>query len=412
VPRHAIAVATDFSEQAERARQVAVALARKLGASIVLIHTIEPYPADAPLTEEARRQLKLMADAVRAAGVEADVELIHGYAEDAVAQAANRVGVQLLVMGTHGRRAPLRWVLGSVAERTLQSSDVPVLVVGQDGGAFAAWADGTRPLRLAIALESVAPAESILDMARLFHRAGGCQLDFIHVMPRTLGASRLPALLERVFHDRLAEFGATPRLVAAEDSLASAIANSVADHACDLVIVGIHARSGFDFPRTAELARALLHHRVSALLGVPLPAAITSRETPTFDSILAPTDLSELGNHAIAHAYALSRGGSITLLHVHVAPDGLPLDERMRSDLELRLLALVPSDSAARGISTEVVIVEGEKAAPAIVDAAIRLGCQIICMGSHGRSAVGRIVLGSVAEEVLHRFPRAVLIVR
>ncbi len=101
-------------------------------------------------------------------------------------------------------------------------------------------------------------------------------------------------------------------------------------------------------------------------------------------------------------------------LHVHVPPAGavMPLDASLRADLELRLLALIPPGADARGVLTNLVIVEDEKPARAIVAIATRLGCEVICMGSHGRTALGRALLGSVAEEVVHRFSKAVMIVR
>jgi nucleotide-binding universal stress UspA family protein len=224
----------------------------------------------------------------------------------------------------------------------------------------------------------------------------------------------LPALLERVVRPKLAEFGAHVRLISNGRSVAGAIAAFLADNPCDLVIVGIHAHRELEFPRTAELARSLLHRKIGSLVGVPLGEAAHIDEPPAYHSILAPTDLSELGNRAIAHAYSLVRGGSVTLLYVYLTPEGSPgaLETSQRTELELRLLALVPENADTRGTATNVLIIESANPAHAIVDTATRLGCDIICMGSHGRSALGRVILGSVAEEVLHHFPKAVLIVR
>jgi nucleotide-binding universal stress UspA family protein len=129
-----IAVSTDFSEQAERARLVAMALARKIGASVTLIHAVEPPVPGADsdqMRAEAQRRLSILAQPTGKQDPRVELELIQGYAEEVIATAADRIGARLLVIGTHGRRAPLRWLLGSVAERTLQSSEVPVLVVGQ-----------------------------------------------------------------------------------------------------------------------------------------------------------------------------------------------------------------------------------------------------------------------------------------
>jgi nucleotide-binding universal stress UspA family protein len=413
----AIAVATDFSEQAHRARLAGVALAKRLGASILLIHVLEPLSTGAPDTDGetgARRRLQVIADEIRSAGVAVEIELLSGYAEEAVAAAARRGDVRVLVVGTHGRRAPLRWFLGGVAEQTLRANAVPVLVVADGSDAFVRWAEGARPMRIALALESAAAADPLLGIARLFRRAGACELSFVHVAPRALLSGRLARLLGRELRARANELGAALQLVADGESLAAAMAAFLSAHPADLVAVGIHARSGFDSSRTATLARALLHHHVGPVLGVPLvDPESAGTGAPRFDAILVPTDLSPLGNRAIAHAYAIARG-SVTLLHVCVTPGGIavPIDLNQRAELELRLLGHVPANAAARGISTETLVVEGRDAARAIVDTATRLGSDVICMGSHGRSTLGRVVLGSVASEVLHLFPNPVLIIR
>jgi nucleotide-binding universal stress UspA family protein len=413
-----IAVATDFSQQAERAHQAAIALARKLGASLALIHAVEPLPPevlDREQEETARRRLDPLSAADSALGLNVDAVVAVGYAEEVIAKVAARAAADLIVIGTHGRRAPIRWLLGSTAERTLQASEIPVLVVADGSDVLAAWAAGSRPLHITVALESAVPAEAILTLARQLHAAGGCELSFVHVASRALLGGRLPELLEQACAKWLAPLGARLHIIPDGDSLADAIAKFVSQAYSDLTIVGIHTRWELDASRTAELARSLLHRRIGPVIGVPLGAAIPGIfEAPRLETILVATDLSELGNRAVAHAYAIARGGSVTLLYVHVMPEGLavPLDPDERARLQLQLLAQVPPSARARGIETNVVIVEGAKPAQAIVDSATRLGCDLICIGSHGRSVLGRVILGSVAHEVLHLFPKPVLLVR
>jgi nucleotide-binding universal stress UspA family protein len=205
------------------------------------------------------------------------------------------------------------------------------------------------------------------------------------------------------------------QLIPDGDGIAPALARFLADHPCDLMLVGVHSRSGVDFPRTAEVARSLLHRRIGPVLGIPLADAESrAAEQPSIQSILAPTDLSELGDRAVAYAFAMAPpGASITLIYVHDPGAGAAsLDEAVRLDLELRLCSLIPPDARARRLATQILVVEGATPARAIVDTATRLGCDIICMGSHGRSVLGRVVLGSVADEVVRGFPKAVLIVR
>jgi nucleotide-binding universal stress UspA family protein len=143
---------------------------------------------------------------------------------------------------------------------------------------------------------------------------------------------------------------------------------------------------------------------------------------PEIRSILVPTDLSELSLQALPMAYALLRphGGRVELCLVHErapAVEGadlrlaLPLEDHQRDELELRLRALAPATAAAAGIFTRPTVIEGHRAADAVVQAAERLGVDLIVMASHGRSGLGRVLLGSVAEEVARRARPPVLIV-
>jgi nucleotide-binding universal stress UspA family protein len=93
-------------------------------------------------------------------------------------------------------------------------------------------------------------------------------------------------------------------------------------------------------------------------------------------------------------------------------PAVLPLRPENKKATEAQLRALVPREAEAFGITTRVSVVEARLAAEAIVAAAERLDVDLVAVGSHGRSGFGRVLLGSVAEEVARRSTRPVLIVR
>jgi nucleotide-binding universal stress UspA family protein len=141
-------------------------------------------------------------------------------------------------------------------------------------------------------------------------------------------------------------------------------------------------------------------------------------------TVLAVTDFSSLGNAGVAHAYALvrARGGIVELCHVHeralpTPPYAYDSSGRDLSDLDrARLLgelrALIPTEAQGLGIATHTSIVDGGKAAEAIVQAAERLDVDAIAIASHGRGGLARTVLGSVAQDVVHRAHRPVYVVR
>ncbi len=139
-----ILVPTDFSESAELALDLALELAPKFGAQITLLHAtwLPPhyYAAYAEglawPTEELEGQARKEIDAVltRAKKQYANVEkaLRPGDAWQRILEAAEEGGVDLIVMGTHGRRGIARALLGSIAEKVVRLSPVPVLTVSAE----------------------------------------------------------------------------------------------------------------------------------------------------------------------------------------------------------------------------------------------------------------------------------------
>jgi len=134
-----ILVPIDFSESAEQALDYACELASNLGATVRLVHAISQLPSalQVALTEdivenlvkEHRESLDRLAGARlgRASFGEATVEV--GDPRDTIVTAAKAMSVDLIVMGTHGRRGLSRLVLGSVAEDVIRYAPCPVLVV-------------------------------------------------------------------------------------------------------------------------------------------------------------------------------------------------------------------------------------------------------------------------------------------
>lgn len=140
-PPRNVLVAVDFGSASRRALRVAEALATELGASMTALHAetidVPPYFTHDQLREverhraETRREAQRYLDRfVREAAPSATASLVDGPAVEAVLAAAARH--DLLVLGTHGRRGPSRWWIGSVAERAVRDSPIPVLVVREE----------------------------------------------------------------------------------------------------------------------------------------------------------------------------------------------------------------------------------------------------------------------------------------
>jgi nucleotide-binding universal stress UspA family protein len=135
-----VLVATDFGTAADAALGYGRELARTFGASLHLLHLVEnvlrAMSADPTRLEEAAlTQLvaRLSDEDRRTLRARSVVETSDHPAASIVAY-ARAVNADLIVIGTHGRTGIERLVLGSVAERVMQSAPCPVLTVRAPGG--------------------------------------------------------------------------------------------------------------------------------------------------------------------------------------------------------------------------------------------------------------------------------------
>lgn len=133
-----IILATDFGPSSHRALDVAVDLAQQYGAELILVHAVEPlippYPIalmPEPGTFEGAARAALEAEAARVTAIlpAERHEVLIGAAATAITDFAEREAADLVVIGTHGRRGPSRWLVGSVAEKIVRASRIPVLTV-------------------------------------------------------------------------------------------------------------------------------------------------------------------------------------------------------------------------------------------------------------------------------------------
>jgi nucleotide-binding universal stress UspA family protein len=139
-----------------------------------------------------------------------------------------------------------------------------------------------------------------------------------------------------------------------------------------------------------------------------------------YDDILLPTDGSAGMEGVIEHATALARRHGATLHALYVVNtaslSNLPLEASMDAVSEgLRDEGSVAMNEVERLVPDEIDLKQvTEEGSPAreIVDYGSNIGCDLVVMGTHGRSGVDRLLLGSVAERVLRRSPVPVLTIR
>jgi nucleotide-binding universal stress UspA family protein len=143
-----ILVPHDFSASAAHAVEIAVYEARAHGAAIVLLHVVELMPTFGRDTtmmvrpgttqqmsvtsyhiETAEAELAPIAAGLQGAGIEVMVDVRVGVPVEEIQRCAAERAVDAIVMGTHGRTGLGRMLAGSVAERVVRTSSVPVLTV-------------------------------------------------------------------------------------------------------------------------------------------------------------------------------------------------------------------------------------------------------------------------------------------
>lgn len=136
--------ATDFSRASRPAFRMAVGLARREGATLLLFHVLtppspfasgrRPPPASylellAAARREARRRLEAALGQARAAGVRAQAKLVEGGAAERILGIGQRWRPDVIVIGTHGRSGVRHFLMGSVAEHVVRRASRPVLTV-------------------------------------------------------------------------------------------------------------------------------------------------------------------------------------------------------------------------------------------------------------------------------------------
>jgi nucleotide-binding universal stress UspA family protein len=129
-------------------------------------------------------------------------------------------------------------------------------------------------------------------------------------------------------------------------------------------------------------------------------------------TILHPTDFAPHSAHAYRVARALARDYGARLVVVHVVPTP-PFTTAREADKDLREANGRQRElrTRLRGLSHSYRLRQG-RPSTGILEAARGSGCDLIVMGSRGRTGLRRALLGSVAEAVLRRANCPVLIVR
>lgn len=124
-------VPSDGSKYAKKAEDMAIDLAEKLGSSVVAVHVIDEkmiYPFDV-MEDEGNEILSKITEKGSAKGVKVQEVLIFGNPRHDMKKIAEKSGADLLVIGSHGKSGLEKILMGSVAENSIKTVEIPVLLV-------------------------------------------------------------------------------------------------------------------------------------------------------------------------------------------------------------------------------------------------------------------------------------------
>jgi nucleotide-binding universal stress UspA family protein len=212
------------------------------------------------------------------------------------------------------------------------------------------------------------------------------------------------------------------------DSVAELIAAHVCKQSIDLVVMTTHGRGGFARFWLGSVADELVRQLpVPVLLLRPDAHAPSTAVARTPRRMLIPLDGSANAEVIVPHVLALGQAAQAeyTLLRVvesvaiahpfPVAPAVRELDDQLIDQLRIDAqiyLEQVAERLAAQGLATRIEVVVAPQPASAILEQAQQDRSDLIAMATHGRRGLARVLLGSVADNVLRGATIPVLLYR
>jgi len=429
-----IVCGTDFSDSAAQAARAAASMARHTNDRLELVHVIaDPAAAGLPALGAFFAPLQellsnLAGKLAREFSIEVNPTVLEGPADERLVDFARTAKSRLIVVSSLGSRKQEHWRVGSVAERVLQRSDIPVLVV-REAASIEQWLESSRPLRILLGVDLGQSARAALRWVEELRQIRPCDVRVVQVAwpigeharfgvkgPIELEGLRpeLQTLLERDLRAWTGTVSGEGKISLTVKACWGRVDEQLAllaqEEAADLLVIGTHQRACMARVWQGSISRGTVHRSSCNVACVPSASRSTSEASTItrFRSVLIPTDLSPRANRALGAGYGvLAEGGVVHLLHVVTCDRA----EAPR-DLDARLRALVPVGAEACGIETRVHVVAEAEAWSGIVHAAARLAVDAICMATRGRTGPARLLLGSQASEVVQRVRQPVLLVK
>ena len=269
-------------------------MARRLKTKLVLVHVDQllgalasnPIVLDAAILQR-RGDLDDEAKRLRDLGTEIEEKFVSGSAFDELVTAAKKSRAQLVVVGAVGHGLARLLLVGSVAERTADTSPVPTLVV-RPTGRLASWIQGDHPLKVLVGYDFSAASDAALDWINKLREIGTLQIIVLYSnwppdearrlgykgpLPLVANPKGIQCNLERDLKKRVATFlpkqEVTTIVEAGWGNPEGYLFQMANRQHVDLIVVGTHQRHGVGRVLLGSVSRAVLHHAKMAVAVIP-----------------------------------------------------------------------------------------------------------------------------------------------
>jgi nucleotide-binding universal stress UspA family protein len=285
---------TDFSEPSAAALPLAARVAREHGADLHALHALVLHAADAveadslfPKVEDALHELDRWAEGRMQSHLGEHVEdlVVHearerGFSAAAVIlEYAEEHDIDLIVMGTHGRRGLRHLFMGSIAEEVVRRASCPVITVREaprlPGGAW--------PTRLLAPIDFSEASELALAYVRELAASGGARVDLVHVIePVTVPDPYITGVsgfgfdvdvarenVQQALAERAASVlgDAVPYDIHIDVGRPAAMISELAEEReADLVVMASHGRTGLDRALIGSVASGVIRRSVPPVM--------------------------------------------------------------------------------------------------------------------------------------------------
>lgn len=270
---------TDFSEPSEVAIPFAIAIAREYDAKVHALHVMTPAPLAYAIAESTAAVIDGLEEGAQAemqrvdsqfVGVAHETMIVRGESVwSSVEKILSDRGIDLLIVGTHGRTGAMKLLLGSVAEEIFRRASVPVLTIGPS--VRKGVHNGGRFHRVIFATDFTPEAEAAAPYAISMAQEHEARLLLLHVMrdPDLKAAEkRAQDSVANVMHQlyeivpQTAELWCRPEAIVRFGNPADRILESAKENDADLIVLGVRDAAGH-LGAATHLERTTAHRVVT-----------------------------------------------------------------------------------------------------------------------------------------------------